>query len=299
MIENLTICHVKKGSGEKASTLSPDAWSLFETCQRKIYISMIPDIDLSETKAEYIEQGEFAYLTLLNVLCGMESRIVGETEVFGQFKLFVNNEEFAVHRWFKQFQRIAQDLIADVKDVRHHCMQGTGHRSYGSIIQTYVKDYHSLAIIGGGHLVQKTLPYLNNSSHQISIFLRSPIKAKALPERLMKNVTVFALAGQTVQHDFQGLIIAAPIKSEQIETWLKPINAKPSTIVDLRDKNGDRKIDVDSHIVTLEDIFTNLKTTSKIFANRVAKAKVRIQVIVKERSSTRYFRPFGWEDICA
>ncbi|MCF6343156.1 MAG: hypothetical protein L3J15_00565 [Devosiaceae bacterium] len=299
MIENLTICHIKKSPTQAEPVLSLDEWSLFETCQRKVYISMMPEIYISKAPTKSIIKGEEAYLALLNILCGLESRVVGETEVFGQFKIFVNGQSMRVPSWFNQFRRVAQDLIVDVKEIRNSYLADVGLRSYGSLTKSSVSNCKQLAIIGGGQLAKKALPYLNDGNHQISMFLRSPSKAKQIPARLSKYLEIYALDEQIALKSIEGLIIAAPLSSKQIEGWLKKTNIKPNIIVDLRDQSADKALDVDCRLVTLNDLFAEIEKTSALFQVQIAGAKKHIIALSRKRFFSCHFRPFGWEDICA
>lgn len=299
MIENLTICHIKKSSKVNPLALSNNVWSLFETCQRYIYISMAPHIDIVGFSSAQISKGKSAYSILLNILCGLESKIVGETEVFGQFKIFVNNEDIDSPSWFNQFRRIAQYLILDVKEVRNKFLSNMGLRSYGSLTKFHVNKYQHIAIIGGGQLAQKTLPYLDDSTHQICMFLRSIKKANIIPERLRNNIQIYNLAITSPPFPIEALIVAAPIASNEIEVWLERTNSSPSIIVDLRDLTTDTRLDVKNHLVTLDDLFKQIEKTSNLFQSQVENAKTHITSLTQKRFSMRHFRPFGWEDICA
>lgn len=305
MIENLTIFHVKKSSGVSPLPLSNNDWALFETCQRYIYISMIPQVDIVKItdvvgfSSDQVSKGKSAYSILLNILCGLESKIIGETEVFGQFKIFANNQGVDSTSWFSQFRRIAQFLILDVKEIRNKFLSNMGLRSYGSLTKFHVNNYKHIAIFGGGQLAQKALPYLNDGTHQICMYLRSSAKADAIPERLKKNIQIYNLTIKALPFPIEALIIAAPISSSEIEAWLKRTKTSPSIIVDLRDLTTDTKLDVKSHLVTLEDLFTQIEKTSNLFESQVENAKTHIISLTQRRFSMRHFRPFGWEDICA
>src|SRR4051794_17953925 len=78
MIQDLRIVHRRKPA-KFAPDHGPLVWA---TCLRSLAFGGTP-----ETGDEYYLQGE-AYRFLLEVVCGLKSPIVGETEVFGQFKVF-------------------------------------------------------------------------------------------------------------------------------------------------------------------------------------------------------------------
>jgi len=323
MIENLHICNILKPAGATAGLpaagfsatgfsahdlsqqgiFDQDDWILFETCQRRVFISInsafVNPLGLMDRRGaanspDNVLSGEQAYAKLLKILCGLESKILAETEVFGQFKIFA-----AALPANSRFKRLAQDLILDVRDLRKSCLGGIGLRSYGSLSQFYVAGLKSVALIGGGQLAQKILPYLNEANQRVSIYLRQPAKAALLPQRLTKGAKIYSLYEDAIIHPPQGVIIAAPISTRAIENWLKTAFIKPEIIVDLRDQSVDQRLDFAKKLVTLDDLFLEIEETSQILLTKVERAENQVVQLTKQRLGARYFRPFGWEDICA
>ncbi len=299
MIENLSICHIEKTLTATASLEGAEQWVLFETCQRQIFISMLPLQGMQGKFGGQFFTGEAAYSLLLNIVCGLESKVVGETEILGQFKVFVNKEQGNQPHWFKQFRRIAQDILVDAKQIRSVYLHGVGHRSYGALTAQYLTNCKNIAIVGGGQLAQKALPYLNDSGHQVSLFLRNKTRVDQIPGRLLENVKVMGLDEDADLRDAQGLLIAAPMPSQAIEQWVARSNLSAQMVVDLRAPNAHRRLVVGAKLVTLDDLFADIETTSEIFEGRIKSARNRVLHLSRERSFIRHYRPFGWEDICA
>lgn len=70
--------------------------AIFGTCLRKIFFCEEVDLHqyLDALKPEdQILRGEKAISLLLEILCGLHSPIVGETQVFGQFKQFIDDRK--------------------------------------------------------------------------------------------------------------------------------------------------------------------------------------------------------------
>ncbi|VAW24765.1 hypothetical protein MNBD_ALPHA11-527, partial [hydrothermal vent metagenome] len=280
MIQNLSICHIQKTSGETSGEVayfSPGSgeggqqdWQLFETCQRRIFISvdplnsLIPDDSSRKNFGGKIFHGQEAYAKLLSILCGLESKILAETEVFGQFKIFASALVANT-----RFKRIAQDLILDVRELRKTCLGGIGLRSYGSLSANYLAGQKSISLIGAGQLAQKILPYLIEGDHEINIHLRSPSKADLLPKRLGENFKSFSLDDRTGFNLPDGLIIAAPVPSSKIQHWLQVTGSYPSIIVDLRDQGADTRLDICGQLITLDDLFDRIEKTSDLLLAKV------------------------------
>ncbi len=299
MIENLSIFHIEKDTHDAPFQGSSEEWALFETCQRKIYISTVLQNSNIDIQQAGILTGEAAYLTLLKILCGLESRIVGETEVFGQFKIFADMGQEDMPFGFERFKRIAQKLMVDVKEIRSTYLQGVGHRSYGALTEYYARKCKNIAILGAGQLAQKALPYLNAEGREINLFMRDPAKAQEMPSRLVEKVNVHKLSHNNISKNVDGLIIAAPMSTLEIERWMANSLMTPKTIIDLRDQTNDVQMKSSGKLITLDDLFAEIEQTSLQFDDQIGNATKRIIELTKERFAVRYFRPFGWEDICA
>jgi hypothetical protein len=89
--------------------------------------------------------GEAAYSHLLEVICGLDSPMVGETEVLHQFKVFAADLP-GDHNGLRE---IGNHLLADARAIRARHLIGLGSRSYGSAVRRYVADASCVAV--GGH----------------------------------------------------------------------------------------------------------------------------------------------------
>jgi glutamyl-tRNA reductase len=138
-----------------------------------------------EPEAPYeIYHGSDAYAFLLSVATGLESQVVGETDIFGQLK----------EAWKQQSARLStaarkdlsawfQRLFEDTKEIRSQYLQNLGGSSYGSLLRKLLKDHHSLAtgptlLIGAGQLATSVAPYLLD--HELLISNRTPEHAHKL-----------------------------------------------------------------------------------------------------------------------
>src|SRR5205085_5331838 len=80
-------------------------------------------------------RGQQAYAFLLEVICGLNSPIVGETAVMGQFKDFLLDAKFPRTSWGNFLRQLVTNLMIDAKRVRARHMQGIGSQSYGSLVR--------------------------------------------------------------------------------------------------------------------------------------------------------------------
>src|SRR6184192_2649261 len=111
----------------------------WQTCLRRILFlhagdsaAIIESIKNGELRLPTIEvlSGHDAYRFLLETICGLNSPIVGETAVMGQFKEFLLNAKFPKTSWGNFLRQLTTNLMIDAKRVRHNHLQGIGSQSY-------------------------------------------------------------------------------------------------------------------------------------------------------------------------
>src|SRR5689334_14654991 len=107
-------------------------------------------------------EGE-AYRLLLEILCGLQSPMLGETQVMGQFKAFLAS----LNREQNWLNRLGQRLLADAREIRTQHLQGLGSRSYGSAVRRYLSTTQHAVLIGTGKLAQEVLPFLADDGRSV------------------------------------------------------------------------------------------------------------------------------------
>ena len=116
------------------------AW-VIATCQR-VVVAMIG----RSARAQLVERlpsaaraqafsGAEAYAFLLRFACGLESRLPGETEVFGQIKESWRAFSATPSLLSRQFNGWVQRLFQDTKEIRAAQLSGLGSTSYGSQVR--------------------------------------------------------------------------------------------------------------------------------------------------------------------
>src|SRR6058998_3280093 len=106
----------------------PPGTAVWRTCLREVTFA-----DHGAGEARALIEGD-AYRLLLEILCGLQSPMLGETQVMGQFKAFLASLG-PDHGWLN---RLGQRLLADAREIRTRYLQGLGSRSYGSAVRRYV-----------------------------------------------------------------------------------------------------------------------------------------------------------------
>lgn len=171
---------------------------VLHTCQRVMVLACRPEIvralqqQLPAGAQAETCGGAAAYELLLRLACGLESRLAGETEVFGQFKQCWQEFQRARFDLAGHVSGLMQNLFRDVKDIRSRYLTGTGSASYGSLVRRVLNanapDEASLApvlLVGAGQLAQSVAPWLRNA--ELWIWNRSPERAEALAAELLRR----------------------------------------------------------------------------------------------------------------
>ena len=194
-LNSLMVFHLNKGPGHARSqpaaealrSAAPDDFFRFETCQRWIWIS-------TESRASTLLHpllstgvqvffGEEAYRFLLQVATGLESEIVGETDVFGQLKE-AWREFQVVHSGSKLESQLfpwVQRVFEDTKEIRSYYLQNLGGASYGTLTRKWLRQTFTpgpILLVGSGQIAQAIAPFLienelwlaNRSQSNLDIF---------------------------------------------------------------------------------------------------------------------------------
>lgn len=153
---------------ERIHQLCPGAFRL-ETCQRWLWVGIIDEdqpVDfkvINELSASFF-LGEQAYAQILEVTCGLRSELVGETEVFGQFKEAWAKQEVENTQLFNQLNSCMQKIFEDTKEIRSRFLSDLGSVSYGSVVRKVLQEFgkteSSVLIVGAGKVAQSVAPWL-------------------------------------------------------------------------------------------------------------------------------------------
>ena len=189
MLANLHVWHLRKSpdSGRLQGSVGGDCLS-FETCQRWVAVACDGAVPPTGLFAEHYE-GVAAYAFMLRLCCGLESRLVGETEVLGQVK-----EAWAAFSPLRSRQSlllapIFQKIFEDAKTVRRTHLQNLGQASYGSLLRRILSQAplkRPVLVLGAGSFAQSLLPWL--APFDVHVSNRTQSRALALADQLQNPV---------------------------------------------------------------------------------------------------------------
>lgn len=295
MSESVAVIHGQPGRDFSAQMPYALVW---KTCLREIAIVDSRQLRPEDLRADdEVYSREDGYRFLLEVICGLHSPLVGETEVFGQFKKFaVRAQEGPGGRCTAPW---IQRLIADAKRIRTNHLTGLGGRSYGQLAQRLLAGCPRIFILGAGHLAQEMIPSL--ADHDVDVFCRRPEAATDLQGR-HPHVEVHQLGDSIGIPDDGplGLIVAAPMSAAEIRAWSARIGRRFETVVDLRDESRTDVLEIEgTNVIHFKDIFQNLESNCTFASQRLERAKEESSRCADEFWQRYEIRPFGWEELCA
>lgn len=166
--------------------------SLFvvETCQRHIALSRrVPSVFTPGTE---VYQGLSAYRFLLEIACGLHSKMQGESEIFGQIKQ--GWKEFASGNpaRAKGLNRVMQYLFTDTKRIRTDYLHGLGSQSYAGVTQKLLslKATDRVLILGAGQFGAMFAAKLRNRAASVTVMNRTAAALKTLQKQYPEIHTV-------------------------------------------------------------------------------------------------------------
>lgn len=285
---------------EFLSTLQTEQYVSFKTCLREIHFFNLNHLSLDqekELKQLSIHQGEKALDFLINLLCGFKSRVLGETEIFGQFKKFYESHDVYARAKFLHPQTM-RFVFESVKELREKHIRLWGCHSYGSVIRKLIRDYGTVDLVGFGHLSQEIMPWLEQKS--VTAYVRSPEKV-----RVCENTDQYTnLKKLEALHESafssEVLILAAPVLSEQILAKIESSSQQIKVIIDCRalDENivSLRQL-TSANVVELKDLFSSLESEQVRLEEKVNFVKALISEKVCKYVMREVHRPQGWDDL--
>jgi glutamyl-tRNA reductase len=306
VIDQLVIVNLRREAREKMpAVLNGVEW---QTCLRRIlFLNAHDNHDILETietegllpPVVEVFRGQQAYGFLLEVICGLNSPIVGETAVMGQFKEFLQNAKFPNSSWGNFLRRLATNLMIDAKRVRSQHLQGLGSQSYGSLVRQHVKGLPTVAVLGSGKLAREILPWLIGKT-KVRVFCRNLERAQSLREEFPEvELVPYANSGIAWNEGEAGLVIAAPLQADEVARWSQSQAVLFTKCLDLRGEAATDPILNPAIVIALHELFAALRAERERLAGHIEAARAEIKRLVARQSQQAQFRPFGWEDLCA
>jgi hypothetical protein len=177
----------RKTSGASSTALLPDA-CVVGTCLREVRIGMqSPDDQPMPVEAQAagyeLHAGTDAYRFLLQLACGLESEIAGETEILGQVKQAWRDCEATPDERARLLRPWMQRLLQDTKEIRSEYVVGLGSATYGSLVRRLLGGTSPgpTLLLGAGQLAETILPFLDTG--EVLVWNRGRARAEEMLSR--------------------------------------------------------------------------------------------------------------------
>ncbi len=287
MLSGFYILHKKNPNGSESVPLQTQA--CFKTCLRTIHFLWLQESEQLIANNEFeVFEGTKAYQFLLEVICGLQSPVLGETEVFGQFKTFLQNANVEY-----PLSTLLANAIVDTKKIRAQFIKDLGGQSYGSLVRKMLRKPAQVHLIGAGAFVQDLLPWIYKDENQVRILSRDIKKAEAKFAKAFPRVNFESLSNASISSGV--VIVAAPLSAAEIE---KLIATPDVTVIDLRGESREDECQKFKNYHNLSKFFAVIEQNQQKMVHVKTVALAAIDEISQQRMMVESFRPFGWDDIC-
>ena len=259
--------------------LSLDGTPVWRTCLRQIGLTTASEFTLDTHALDEVLWEEEAIAFLVEILCGLHSPNLGETEVFGQFKIFLT--QLPQDHILLTRSGLLQMILHTVKEIRHRHLTDCGAYSYGQLMRRSLKPFSKVNIWGYGQLGQEVGRCLEDK--QLSFVVRNPQKFVD---------AAHAFYWSTNMPESPAHVIAAPFSDETVISLAQ----RPSTEI-IYDLRGESNLQIPK-LVPLQTILAEAKRLKQEQAKIIPACREQILERCKKYFLSAQHRPFGWEDLC-
>lgn len=253
------------------------------TCQRTLVLSFGSSLD--PDKAIH---GAQAYLFLLETICGLKSKLIGENEIVGQFKeayqVYVRSSDKDT-----RLLMILEKLFKDAKDIRTQYLIGISQKTYASLTRKHLiqraRAQH-VVVIGSGQLAEDLINQFKKKAI-VSICARNKARVAELAHQHQLNIIPWEERHQLVNEPF----IANTVGSDSIlwdDSFFYAWAGKHENrlFVDLGSPSVIKTVlTLQQGVVRLEDIFSEGAIVETQKQQQIALARDAMQEITQRRKS--------------
>jgi glutamyl-tRNA reductase len=188
MIAGLRLWNFSSGTLQNEE-LMPHAFIL-RTCQRTLVIAFGPyPFRLAQLPEHELVEGPDAYLFLLETICGLKSKLIGENEIVGQFKEAYQIYSASTLKDTKVLL-ILEKLFKDAKDIRTQYLIGISQKTYASLTRRHlISRAHAehIVVVGSGAMAEDLINQFKKKA-RVSICARNSVRVKELAA--VHNLTI-------------------------------------------------------------------------------------------------------------
>lgn len=270
---------------------------ILRTCQRTLLLgfNQRPNQILEGLSVEKEEHhGLEAYEFLLQTICGLKSRILGENEIVHQFKEayghFLQEEEPN-----RLIQTVLEKLFKDAKEIRTKHLRNIGLQTYAGISRKIFVDRlasgATVFVLGSGQLAEDFIK-ISHRRFRLVLCARNQERVAFLKERY--NIESLDWKKRDQLAEAKNILNTIGTEEPLFERELAGFEC----LVDLGEPSPFNSLKGAKGFFSLEDIFTLGKSHSTTKEQKVATAKLAITEKTKHRQGHFTVRiPNGWDEL--
>jgi hypothetical protein len=292
---------------------------LIDTCQRRVAILSGRDA-LDAARRQFPDDGALehfegpdSYAFLLRFACGLESKLVAETEIFGQIKQAWRLYSAHAVPLSKELSPWIQHLFHDAKEVRAQYLRGLGSLSYGSQVRRLLGDETDSGptlLIGAGQLAQAVAPWLTGS--ELWLWNRTATRARELavelakrnPERPVKLIESSMPAELAAWQAAHQVVLCVPPEAladqARVDAWRSRANSSGRVIHLGAGSDGAEPWNSLPGFVSLGALFDMLQAQSELRRRQLERSRhACLEKALLRSLGASTSHPHSWEDLAA
>lgn len=280
---------------------------ILSTCQRTLvmghHIALRNLLEEFET-AEFYQSTE-AYLFMLETLCGLKSKLMGENEIVAQFKNSYN-QFLSLPQKNPFLLDVIHKLLKDAKEVRTKHLHHVGQYSYSGITKKILEQQafkKPIWIFGSGALANDLVKILDKK-HPLYLCARNQEKANEIKNKYPSiQLIPWSEKERWASYPFLINTISKPgpyFEQPIFDSWYRHHDTSqlPYLFIDLSSPTVLENCKKGNEILLLEDIFKKGTELDQKKMVKITEAKELIKKIAKDRHhSFSIHYPFGWEEL--
>jgi glutamyl-tRNA reductase len=195
-------------TGYNLSSYDLDGCFVMPTCQRTLVLSYGNNPFNRSKDSNLILNGVEAYQYLLEIICGLQSKLIGENEIKNQFK--VAFQDFLKTNSKSHLTTIIEKLFRDAKKIRSEHLMGLSQKTYSSIARKKILQtgpVQKVLIIGSGNLAEDLINQFKKkseviicarNSQRVSELMEQHLNVSSMDWKYLKDFTNFSHVVNTV-----------------------------------------------------------------------------------------------------
>ncbi len=271
----LSNCYLYNYRNDLPIELEEDAFVL-KTCQRQLYISLKKD---KFSKEKFLSEKN-AYEFFLSIICGLESPLVGETEIVAQVKEAYLNYIRSPYR-HRDIQKFIEKAFHDAKIIRTKYLNSLSQKPYSYLVRKFLEPYQkdSIILLGSG-LLAKDILAQTTKKFQLHLWARNQGRIQELKKNFkfnlisdFQNYKNFSIIINTINTS------ETIFTSQDLKTWKETgIFFLDLTSPTCRDTSFE-----DDKIISFDKFLFQVKNTIKKNEEKITEAKKAIEYFAKKR----------------